>query len=399
MSSDGSRWLIIEPTFSGHHFTYLLEICRGAAARGIDVVVAVGSDRMADEIEAGLHAELPPDRIRVVRVKSMPTTWSFGAIGLLLGEFAWWRFFRRALRIARSEGAIDFVFVPYLDRALFAISILGSPFGKTPFGGITLRQRFHLREMGVIGGKGSSQSLRRSLFLRLLRKETLNCLHVIDGTLEEYVRERFPELAERVRYIPDPVVPAKPVNKLEARRALMLPDASRIILVYGYIDARKGVARLLRWLAESRGDSDVSVLLAGTLTEEMESLLSGMASRQLRSQNRLWVMDRYIDPQDEPLVFCAADYVWLGYENVELMSGVMIKAAQFHKAVLFSNYGLIGWYASKFGGVSPGTEGTKQLASLPEKIDVRFFPARDSKSNRLPDHSWENACSRIFSRA
>lgn len=398
MSAAATTWLVIEPTFSGHHYTYLLEICRGAVARGIDIVVAVGSDAAGDQIGSNLRASLPAGRIRVVRVRLPETGWSRAAIGLLHGEFEWRRFFRRALRAAHAEAPIDFVFVPYLDRALFAVSILGSPFGTTAFGGITLRQRFHLRKSGVTSGGGSADSLRRRLFLRLLRTKTLRSLHVIDDTLEAYVRERHPELANKVCFIPDPIVPVKAVDTADARRALLMPADGRLILVYGHIDARKGVARLLSWLADSPGVSDVHVLLAGALTEEMESLLSGATARKLRSQNRLWVMDRYIDPRDEPLVFCAADYVWLGYENVELMSGVMIKAAQFHKAVLFDDYGLIGWYAKRFGKQRTDGDGAPQFATLPDGIEVRSFPAERSAADRLPDHSWENACNSIFSQ-
>jgi hypothetical protein len=398
MSADGTTWLIIEPTFSGHHYTYLLEICRGAVARGIEVIVAVGNDAAGDQIGSKLRAALPDGRIRVLRIQLPRGGWFGGAIGLLHGEIEWWRFFKRALEAARAQAPIDFVFVPYLDRALFAVSILGSPFGTTPFGGITLRQRFHLREAGVTSGGGNAHSLRRALFLRLLRTKSLRVLHVIDDTLEAYVRKRYPALAEKVRFIPDPIVPVDAVDAADARRALLLPAGAPLILVYGYIDVRKGVARLLRWLADSAGESKAHVLIAGALTEDMESLFSGSAARELRSQDRLWVMDRYIDPRDEPLVFCAADYVWLGYENVELMSGVMIKAAQFHKAVLFDDYGLIGWYAKRFGMERAADDGAPQLAKPPEGIEVRFFPAERPTSDRLPDHSWENACNSIFTQ-
>lgn len=398
MSAARTSWLVIEPTFSGHHFTYLQEICRGAVARDIEVVVAVGSDGAGDQIERSLRGTLPAGRLKVIRVQTPQAGWLPGALGLLQGEFRWWRYFRRALQAARSQAVIDFVFVPYLDRALFAVSMLGSPFDVTPFGGITLRQRFHLREAGVATDAGGASSLRKRLFLRLLRTGTLKHLHVIDDTLEAYVRERAPHVADKIRFIPDPVVPVPVVDRAEARRALLIPADARLILVYGYIDARKGVERLLNWVADLPSESNVQVLLAGTLAEEMESLFSSAITRRLRSQNRLWVMDRYIDPRDEPLVFSAADYIWLCYENVELMSGVMIKASQFHKAVLFVDYGLIGRYGKRFGKESAGGDETPPLAELPDGVEVRYFPATRSASDALPDHSWENACNSIFSR-
>lgn len=322
---------------------------------------------------------------------------SRGTLGLILRGLRWRRFLSRTYRAATETQRIDFVFVPYLDDALFAISALGSPFRDSAFGGVTMRQRFHLREMGVNAATARGMGVKRRLFIRLLRTKELRRVYVIDDTLEAYVRLKYPALARKLSFIPDPSGPTVTVSKEKARETLRLPSGVSIVLVFGYIDARKGISQLLRWVASPNVAASVHVLIAGTMSNDVERLMANEPASSLLTQNRLWVMNRYIDLADEPLVFSAVDLVWLGYEKAELMSGVLVKAAQFRKAVLFADYGLIGRYAKRYGSTQiSASSGAVDISKLPEGIEVRFFGQGSSAPASLPDHSWENACRAIF---
>lgn len=388
--------LIIEPVRSGHHLAYLVELVREASNRSVDVMVAVGDDTSGDEITARLRASVSGVQVPIVRVRaSMESGAARGPVGRLFGAYRWWRFLKRAYEAGKARGPVDFVFVPYLDTALWAISVFGSPFADTPFGGICMAQRFHFQDMGVSTVPQKGSGLRKRLFFRLLATRGLRELFVIDDTLEEFVRRQRPELGDKVRFLPDPSSPPQRLTKEHARRQLELrPDVS-LILVYGSLDGRKDIAGLLDWAAAADDGYSFEVLLAGRVRTEIESVLDSASARRLLSTGRLALVPRYIEEREESLIFSAADVIWVAYDAIDSMSGVLVKAALYEKAVLYRNFGLIGRYASRWGcAVSPAELG---LPALPDGVALCAF-SREALAQPLPDHSWTYACDQIFGR-
>jgi hypothetical protein len=401
MPSGKTTWLIIEPTIIGHHFTYLNHIVVGALARGIGVIIGVGTDKQGDEIVSRIEASFPAADVSFARA-CLPAAagGAGGIIGLIGNSFRWRRFLAESYRAAAARRELDFVLVPYLDFAAFAIGILGSPFGATAFGGLTMRQRFHFPEMGVKAVRRRGGVLRKWLFVRLLKSRHLDRILVIDDTLQKFVARHHGALTDRIAFMPDPSDPVAPVPVEEARAILGLPSTALVILLYGYIDARKGVATLLEWAAGVDGGRPVHVVLAGTIGQDAEHVLAGGAGAILRVQKRLTTVGRYITPEEERVFFGAADLVWLGYEDFDLMSGVLVKAAQYRRGILFRDYGLIGRFAKRHGSTPGATvQSAVDAIGLPEGIEVRSFQEDSPAGSPLPDHSWESACRIIFDRA
>lgn len=398
MHSPSETWLIVEPVFAGHRFTYLLEIVRGALVRGCQVVVAIGSDAQGDLIAERLGCVFAAESVPLIRVR-LPDDRAHirGPLGLVQRAIGCWRFMSRAYREATKHCRVDFVFVPYLDDALFAVSVLGSPFLDAPFAGVTMRQRFHFREMGVVAKTAADMGMKKWLFLRMLRLKKLQRVYVIDDTLLAYFEHNRSSLAGKLRFIPDPIVPVVVTPRAKAREMLGLAGGALIVLAYGYMDTRKGIAMLLDWAARQELVPAVHVLLAGIMSPDVERQLTSEAACSLRARDRLRVINRYVERDEEQLLFSATDVVWLGYEAVELMSGVLVTAAHFRKAILFSDYGLIGRYARRHGSLRRSASSAPiDLSSLPKGIEARFFDDMSGDAQSLPDHSWENACRAIF---
>jgi hypothetical protein len=385
--------LIIEPRRSGHHLAYLVELVDGAARRGLDVMVAVGTDSSGDEIAERLRSAITGVDIPIVRVQvSVDGGKARWPLGRFVDAYRWWSFLARAYRAATAINRVEFVFVPYIDAALFAISVLGSPFGDTPFGGISMAQRFHLHRMGVTAVAQRASGIRKHLFFRLLSTKGLRQLYVIDDTLEGFVRLERANLSDKIRFLPDPSRPAQPSAKDEARDALRLARGVPLIVVYGSLDQRKGIATLLRWIAENKA-SPVQILLAGRVREEVLEILDTELARRLASEQRLTLLPRYIEEKEESLIFSAADAIWIAYDGVQSTSGVLVKAALYQKAVLYRDFGLIGRYAARYGcPVPPERLG---LPALPDGVRLCSF-SHDAARAALPNHSWANACDHIF---
>lgn len=395
MPSSPRTWLVIEPTITGHHFDYLQHLVAGALQRGIRVVVGVGADPAGEQIESRLRAVHRGEGIEFVRTP-LPAA-PAGPARLARGMVRWRRFYADTWRAARGQRRIDFVLVPYLDYALFAVALLGSPFGDCPFAGITMRQRFHFPDVGVVSAPQRGARLRRRLFRRLLGLSTLRRLFVIDETLPEYVAQHHPEVVGKVVFVPDPSDPPRRMDRAAARAALGLPPGALVVLLYGYIEARKGVASMLEWAAGADRAADVHVALAGTIDDGARGFVAGGAAARLREAGRLHVIDRYVAADEEPLLFSAADWVWLAYQDFELMSGVLIKAAQYGRDVLFRDVGLIGRFARRYGSAADNAPGGPTGAvSLPPGVQLRRFGDRTPADEPLAEHSWDNACRIIF---
>jgi hypothetical protein len=256
-------------------------------------------------------------------------------------------------------------------------------------------QRFHLPGVGVICGPDRRRAIKKWLFRRFLRLRTLKTAYVIDETLKSYVEQSFSAVAAKVRFMPDPSVPIVKVARESARQMLALPSDACLILVYGSIDVRKDVPTLLAWAASCAGRRQVHVLLAGLVKDDVKQALDSEPAAILEGQGRLWKIPRYIDPHEESAVFSASDIVWLAYDNVESLSGVMVKAALFEKTILFRNYGLMGRYAMQFGSqVADRSSSVIDECTLPPGIELRVFGQNSPVP--LPNHSWHNACQLIF---
>jgi hypothetical protein len=156
------------------------------------------------------------------------------------------------------------------------------------------------------------------------------------------------------------------------------------------------MAQLMGWIAGERGASLACLLLVGQQGPEVRALLSTAPARRLAEESRLFVHEAFVPEADEPLYFAAADIVWLAYDQFEMMSGVLVKAAQYGRTIVFREFGLIAHYAHRYGGpVDASAPCAPLLAAAPAGLSLRTF-AEDRRTRPLPDHSWSRALQLIY---
>ena len=117
------------------------------------------------------------------------------------------RYFQHMYRSVSREHGVVLVIVPYVDYFFYALPFLGSPFGATPWIGITMRATFHHHRSAYVRRAGrSSMRSRRSLFRRALRTPGLRTLLTIDPTLRDWSARNMPRRMARaaVRICADP---------------------------------------------------------------------------------------------------------------------------------------------------------------------------------------------------
>ena len=342
------KMLVLEPHVSGHHGPYLRWMAAGLTERGFNVIIVT----LPESLE---HPSLRAlvDGAAGIRIIPFPGSLTslqtrLRTLGSVAQEFAYWRLFRRWYKAHLDTVRPDVVFLPFLDYSLYATGLLGSPFGNCPWVGLAMLPSFHYQEMGVIAPRPALATIKKSLFFRLLNDPHLRCLLTIDEPLMAYLGAK-PGGPGKIAFLPQPAEFGVLPDTVEAKQWLGLPAGRKLILVYGGITQRKGIVELLRALSHPDFPSSVDVLLAGSIASDIHHLLDESWVQSLSTQGRLIQIDRFIMTEEEPLLFAAADIVWLGYRRHYTESGALTLSACAGRPVLACEEGIIGWQTRRHG--------------------------------------------------
>lgn len=341
---------IVEPEADGHHLAlYVRHVAREMRRRGWTVRLVTtreAIDHAAFRLVAPeFRGDPPPLLMPRVRYPSRLST-----AALVCYQFAQWRAFARAWRRWPGGERPDVVYVSNLDYIDKAMAVLGSPFGDTPVVGMLMSVRHHHRAGGVIGPGTRHDRLYEALFRRLVGIRTLAGLLAIDEPLIEQLRAAPFAGSEKVHFVPDVAALATGMSKATARASLGLHDDRQLLLLaYGSLSERKGVAPLIEAVASRTCPPEVAVLLAGGQDDFTRAVLASPAARALRIAGRLYERVGFLDDQDESLVHAAADLAWAGYLRFYGMSGVLLQAAAGGLPVIGSREGLVGWLIRQHG--------------------------------------------------
>jgi glycosyltransferase involved in cell wall biosynthesis len=381
--------LVSEMSLSGHHANYLDHIAQMFLSQGHRVTASVRETEVGHPVLVQLRQQ-HPDGFRVAPLPPPERVdrW-LSTLGVVGGELAAWRAFRRFFKGLQKRDPVDRVFYPYLDYCLHATALLGAPSGETRWAGICMRPSFHLRRSGVIAPEPSFARAKERLFHRLLAAKGLNALFTIDELLCRDTRTTCPGRASRLHHIADPSSLSATMDRDSARSRMGLAPDEFVVLVYGAIDDRKGVQLLLEGLRNQRFSRPVRILVVGKHTAALRQALA--------QEPQVTTMDGYADSATEEAAFRSADLVWLGYRSHYAMSGVLVLAAIAGVPVLATHEGLIGWMAREHDlgdvlNVERATDVAQCLARRASAAPSRPTPGMDFVSGR---HTWHEALSRI----
>ena len=336
--------LIIEPNFTGHRWRYAQWAADAYTEAGYRCLIVTESrnedHRLARKIIGARRSDLeiafvdPPQPRR-------------GGLSYLerIQYTRYHRYFRHAYERVSEFQPTGLVVVPYVDYFLYALPFLGSPFGETPWIGITMRATFHHRKVGVKAPDHRiANAVKSLLFRQAIHSHSIRALLSIDPTLPEWSARALGQRAAAVRYLADPFPDARAEDPERARERLGL-SPGRHLLVYGSITERKGIRELVAALEqmsdEARGGPPPTLVVAGEQDAATREFLRVHAER-LKPAPVL--LDLFVTNEMELDLFSACDAVWLGYKGHYGMSGVLVQAYRFKKPVIATADGLIGWF-------------------------------------------------------
>lgn len=339
--------LIIEAALTGHHSGYLERIAAAYMEAGHSVTATVLQRDTAHSAIGRLKVKFGA-AFNVVPLEDAKYD---AALRSRLGEsgreLALRRLFGQAYRGVHQDKSVDYVFLPYMDYCLYALGLLGAPFGPAQWGGICMRPSFHYGHYGVIAPRPKLATVKRALFLKLLRSKALKSVYTIDELLHRFVTERHAHLTHRLQYVPDPAELNGSHTYESARQALGIPDGAVVVLVYGAIDDRKGLDVLVEAVSSHEVPKTLHLLVAGQQSSTIQPLMQSTQVSTLTQEGRCHVINSFVDDAVEQMVFSASDIVWLGYKHHYSMSGVIVLSGLAKRPVISINYGLLGWYTKQ----------------------------------------------------
>ena len=329
--------VIVEPNFSGHRWRYVEWIAQTCLEAGYPCLVVTENSnedhRLAREIMAAKREDL---QIAFVDAESQ----RHGRGLKRLSYARYHAYFKLAYDSVKRAERVRLVVVPYADYFFHALPMLGTPFGRAPWIGITMRTTFHHGKVGVrTPGRPLVNLLKSLLFRRAVHTKGLRTLLSIDPTLPEWVGRKKPRHGASVEYVADPFPDVKAEDPLVARERLGLDPAGRYLLVYGSISERKGICELAEALAGMKNAP--TLLLAGEQDQDIRGFMRAFIPILKPAPV---ILDRFISNEMERDLFSACDVVWLGYKGHYGMSGVLVQAYRFDKPVVATSDGLIGWF-------------------------------------------------------
>ena len=377
--------LIIEPNVDGHYGVYLKKIVEFFLLRGFSIYLALDDGIETNNfIKNSLGLILGFSEVKVFRSSLLYRPKKYSLIINFWIQMRFWYVCRIIFKKISADSKINLVFLPYLDRLIYSISILGSPFGGTQFSGIVMRPSFHHYEMGIKTPGimySRSFSLKYFLYLRVLKLKALQSIFTIDFAFWKFCQTYTSSDWVKVKYFPDPVDPICPLDKDEARKHFGINTNRVALLVYGSIDMRKGIVSALSWALDARSKGiNISLLILGEQSEEVRQHLKGSAvAKKLIDDDSLYLLDRYVTTEEEVLAFSAVDLVWLKYHDFYQMSGVMVKAGMLDLPMILPDQGVMGWYK-------------EQLLKSEEHTQYSIPRLKaNAKLNPFSEHTWENS--------
>jgi glycosyltransferase involved in cell wall biosynthesis len=345
MTGNSKRVLILEAGADGHHPYYVRLLLDSGLAEFSQIIVAAQAKMFNHPAIAGCAVPFLPHPIELPPRFRVPA--KRGAAEVVVRSLIFGNIYKRAYRDLLASGPIDFVIVPYVDDCLLGLGAPSKPFGNAPWLAITMRTMFHYGAMGVTAPRQRFATMRRALTTRMLQQKTMTGLLTIDPTLAEFAARQTGAGYRKIRYVPDPAPePGAPIGKSEARRRLGLPQEAKLVLLYGEISERKGIFSLVRGAGDPACSSQVHLLLAGR-NWHLKELANEPAWQALQAQQRVHMLDGYIEAEQEALLLQAADCMWVGYIDFYGVSSVMALAGRNAMPVLASDNGVIGYLARK----------------------------------------------------
>lgn len=388
------RVLLVEPFLHVHSFVHYRSAVASEGFQQTQIVIATSSVNEKHKAQAHAFATANPR----VELRWLKTT-----VESINGRLHAWRVYRRAMReveaMLRRE-TFDLVAYVMVDAAL---PFLGLPWFRREFSahrkhrvsGIVFRDN-GLRPIATSFKARGIAALDRWILGHALRNGGVRRFAFFDHICADRARARFG--SEHVGDGVDPIE-IHPADPQEARRKFGIAPDDFVLLLFGAMSDRKGVAVTLAHISAAGLPRERTVVvLAGPVAAEYRATYDA-AIVEIAKHHRVLQHDYFVAEEDIPRYFAAADVVLCVYKNFNGSSGVLLHAASFGKPVMVSPSGVMADAVERhrFGEIVSLNDPASFSSAL-KRLATLDTPARDALRERALDYARLNDSRRYLSQ-
>lgn len=343
LQPDESSIVVLDIYATGHHEQYIREVAAAwESARSQNLMQVVVPQKLIQpesRTSPGLHT-IEGRSLRFIPLESLVRI-PPGPVAPLRAD----RIYGRLLEITTAQIRPRRVLLMYFDHCQLSLSLRRPVPTKTRISGIYFRPSFHYRTLAYQRDSGQQRfrEWRKRFLLRLaLAHPNLSSVLCLDPYAVDELRRRF----RRPKFIHlHDIGPTETESSASGdlrSRIGVLPE-DRVVLLFGSLSARKGVAQFLEALDAMDVPQGVSIsaVIAGPC--DPADLLDGLESAgKNRKQIRVRRLAGVVPDDDLPELFRMAAVVALPYQRHIGSSGVLIRAAAAGRPVVTQDHGLVG---------------------------------------------------------
>jgi glycosyltransferase involved in cell wall biosynthesis len=343
-----SRILLFDSSVGGHHAAYIRHLisywCNQNVPGRLDIVVVPKFlEEHQDIVEfAQVNGK---ERVNFTAISDSEVAWLGSTSSYLqrkLFALREWTLLNRYATALQSTQCLLLYFDTFQLSTVFKRKL------PCPFSGIYFRPRFHYGDFSQcpLSWKDKVRHWQERFHISLaLGHPQLKTLFCLDQFAVEYLNQ-FHRQPKAV-YLPDPVENNTNIQFSigEFRKELGIESHRQIFLLFGVLDARKGIYQLLEAISTLSPDlgQKMCLLIVGKIADNDKLFIKKQIqdiSEKLPVQ--IILKDKFVAEHEVPLYFKSADVVLATYQRHVGMSGILLQAAAVQKPVLSSNYGLMG---------------------------------------------------------
>lgn len=180
--------------------------------------------------------------------------------------------------------------------------------------------------------------------------------------------------SQNVVLCPDPAPKQKFTDRHEARVALGLPTAGRMIVSVGNQEVRKGTDLLLQAFEIANLESDDFLVLMGRFDAPTRKLADEIVQKTSLGKH-LVIRDTFVSDDQLQQAVVASNLVAVPYRDVERPSGIVSRSIAWGRPILATDGGWLKWFVKHYqAGYLTQPENTPQFA---EDIKVALSKSDD----------------------
>lgn len=350
MTTTRPRLLLFDPYSGGHHAEHIRHIVTAwkNSNRSGYLVAGVSPRLLAEHPDLDTLAFDTGDRgASFLKLDETTEIEQIGRKGLRQIGRINGNIFRRVVEAYKPERAHAL----FLDHLQFALATSLRFSYPVRISGLLFRPEFHYGHLETSPPTPRERIRRyrkRLLLLASLRNPHLDVVFTLDPTAAPIIDR----LSPRVQAIPspDPVDPGESMEpRMTIRESFGIEKERKMLLLFGMLNARKGVLALLTALQHLSEDAcrRVAIVLAGRIDESDRAAIEALAIMASERPLQLILRDEFVPDDRIQSLLSAADLALVPYQRHIGSSGVLIRAAAAGTPVLTQDYGVMAYQASK----------------------------------------------------